>query len=219
MKTYEDLLFKLYHGHDPYAGFDPYRHSGVWYNDPAAARDIFRRTIDAIKPTIIVEVGSFVGESAIFMANHLLERNMQETCILCVDTWLGGFDHWTRAYEKLRFEHGRPTLYQQFLANVMAHGHAGRILPLTLDSINAARLLGTLNIRPSMVYIDASHEEPDVALDLSFYWNLLLPGGAMIVDDANGGFPGVTKGLEAFTLVNNLRVEMDGEKALILKSG
>jgi cephalosporin hydroxylase len=216
MTLQQTLTERLMPGHNPYKDFPVQSWAGTWYGDPAAERDIFKRAIDQSKPGLVIEVGSFVGESTLFMARHL-KSTQRDAAILCVDTWLGGFDHWTRVPEKLRFVHGHPSLYYQFLGNVMARNCQDVIVPLVLDSMNAARLLNSMGIIARMVFIDASHEEGDVIRDLEAYWNLLSRGGIMLVDDANGGFPGVTNDLRTFVSKYGLQQEQDGEKALLIK--
>ena len=66
MTKHQELLKLIHRGKNPYDGFPVREWSGTWYNDPGARREIFKSFIDVSKPGIIVEVGSFVGESAIF---------------------------------------------------------------------------------------------------------------------------------------------------------
>lgn len=217
MSIYQTLLDKLHHGKSPYTGF-PNGWAGTWYNDQAACRPFFNTVIARFKPNLIVEVGSFVGESTIFMA-HYLKTMPQDSAILAVDTWMGGIDHWEKVPEKLKFWFGRPSLFYQFIGNVIERRCTDKILPLSLDSINAARLLKMLNIRPNMVYIDASHEQGDVLRDYEAYWDLLLPGGAFLCDDLTGWFPGVLHDWKVFTetTAKGIVPEVVGEKGLLVK--
>lgn len=217
MTVYQILLEKIHHGQSPYAGFPMSQWAGTWYNDGGAARDIFKTAIDLSNPGLIVEVGSFVGESTIFMANHLKSQN-RDAAILSVDTWMGGIDHWKSVPEKLRFWFGRPSLYYQFLGNVMQHKVQDMILPLSLDSINAARLIRMLELKPAMVYVDGSHEQGDVIRDFEAYWELLGRGGYMMVDDLTGWFPGVLHDFDEFCDRHGIKpVRVEGEKGLFLK--
>lgn len=213
---YQELLNKIHHGISPYVGFPVREWLGVWYNDPGAKREFHVEVIERCNPGLIVEVGTFVGESAIFMAEHL-KRRKKDSAILCIDTWLGGIDHWIKVPEKLRFWFGRPSLYYQFIANVIQRGMHDKILPLALDSINGARLLKALNIIPDMIYVDASHEKGDVLRDYEFYWDILKPGGYFLVDDLTNWFPGVLEDWKTFT--NNIRIDPQvvGEKGLLIK--
>lgn len=217
MSLYEAIRRKIFKDHQPYAGF-PYKEwSGTWYNDGGAHRDTFKIAIEKSNPHVIVEVGSFVGESAIFMAEYIKATN-RKCVILCVDTWCGGIDHWGKVPEKLRFWFGRPSLFYQFMGNVIEHGVQDTILPVPMDSTNAARLLKLLDIYPDLVYIDGSHEEGDVLRDYEAYWDLLHSGGVMLVDDLTNWFPGVIRDWDRFIANHQLNpVLIEGEKGMLVK--
>lgn len=216
MNIYEHCRRKIFGNHQPYAGFPVKDWAGTWYNDQAACRPVFKTAIEKANPHVLVEVGSFVGESTIFMAKYLKETK-RDFVILCIDTWGGGIDHWEKVPEKLRFWFGRPSLYYQFIGNVIAKGCHDVILPIALDSINGARLLKLLNIVPDFVYVDASHEKGDVLRDYETYWNLLRPGGVMLVDDLTNYFPGVLHDWDVFTKSQPMTIEVVDEKGLLTK--
>lgn len=216
MTTYESLIQKLYHGHNPYAGY-PAHEWGAWYDDPGAKREIFKTVIQEAKPGIVVEVGSFVGESTIHIAK-LLKAMGSDAMVLAVDTWMGGIDHWEKVPEKLRFHFGRPSLYYQFLGNIITYGVSDTVLPISLDSINGARLLKLMGIVPNLVYVDASHEEGDVLRDLEAYWKLLPKGGVLLVDDISNHFPGVVRDWLTFIEMKHLKADfIEGEKQAVIK--
>lgn len=216
MNIYQTLLEKIHHNQSPYTDFPVGFWAGTWYDDHGARREMFTKAIDRVNPGLIVEVGSFVGESAIFMSEHLKKRK-QDAAILCIDTWMGGIDHWEKRPADLKFWFGRPSLYYQFMGNVIQRGHQDMILPLSLDSLNGARLLRLLGIVPSLVYVDASHEQGDALRDYEAYWNLLDKGGGLLVDDLTGWFPGVLHDWAAFTDIYKLNPEVEGEKGFVIK--
>lgn len=217
MTPFNLLLEKIHQGVNPYTNFPANDWCGTWYGDPGATREIFNIAIDQIKPGLIVEVGSFVGESAIHMANFLKWRG-SEAAILCVDTWYAGYDHWKGAREKIVMHFGRPNLYYKFLANVVGNQCEGIILPFATDSLNGARVLAWLGIVPQLIYIDASHEQGDVLRDLEAYWALLPTGGGLLVDDISNHFPGVVHDWLAFMKTHALKPHTSqGEKALVIK--
>lgn len=219
MSKFNDILQLIHRGKNPYDGFPVHNWSGTWFNDPGAQRDILLRNLDKAKPGIVVEVGSFVGESAIFMANHLKAKGA-DAVILCIDTFCGGVDHWLRANEKIQFHFGRVDLFYKFVANVIEHGCADMIIPLSLDSMAAARLLKALNVQADLIYTDASHEEGDVLRDYEAYWPLLKSGGAFVIDDFSGHFPGVVKDWTEFAKEISMPQEkwdVAGEKIAVIK--
>lgn len=216
MKPYDLVLSKLHNGKNPYDGYPWQQWLGAWYDDPAAKRPIFRTAMEK-NPQVVIEVGSFVGESAIHMAKLMKELG-NDGLIICVDTWYAGFDHYKGAPEKIRGHFGRPDLYYRFMANVIQHQVQDRILPLAMDSINAARVLGWIGIQADFIYVDASHEEGDVLRDYNTYWDLVRSGGAMMVDDLTNHFPGVLKDWAKFIKAKKLTPYLtEGEKAIVIK--
>lgn len=216
MTPFKLLLEKIHQGKNPYEGF-PRGWEGTWYGDPGATRAIFDECIKRTKPNLIIEVGSFVGESAIHMAK-LIKEQKRDCAILCVDTWLAGYDHYVGARDKIVPHFGRSDLYYKFIANIISHGCQDVIVPFAIDSLNGARVLKWLGLVPDLIYVDASHEEGDVLRDLKAYWDLLPKGGGLLVDDLTNWFPGVLKDWKAFTEFHNLKpVLAEGEKALVIK--
>lgn len=217
MSLAKTISQKLLPGVDPYTGF-PAAQWGGYENVDGSTRAIFERSIDLCQPGVIIEVGTFLGGSALHMAG-LCKAKRLDAAIICVDTWYGGFDHWTKAREKLHYHFGRPALYYEFVSNVIKYGHQDMIIPLCLDSANAARYLTACGITARMLYIDASHEPGDVMRDYEAYYPLLSKGGAFLVDDLTNWFPGVVSDWEAFTRTRNIRslAQVEGEKGLIIK--
>lgn len=217
MSEFDHLINALHLGKNPYEGFPHSQWCGTWYNDPGASRQIFKDAIDRVGPKVIVEVGSFVGESAIYMANYIKAKKW-DCAIVCVDTWYAGFDHWKGAREKIKPHFGRPDFYYKFLSNVITNDCQSIIVPMASDSINAARILTWLGIRPQLIYVDGSHEQGDVYRDYQAYWDLLPTGGGMLVDDLTGWFPGVLHDFDLFLKAESLTpVLTEGEKALVIK--
>ncbi|HEY5712177.1 MAG TPA: class I SAM-dependent methyltransferase, partial [Allosphingosinicella sp.] len=194
-----DSLMALFHDVSPYEGLDLVAHpddlQGWGSNDP-----LLGAVIRALRPAIIVEVGSWKGASAIHMARAARALGL-DTRIVCVDTWLGSAEHvlgerpeWREALRPL---HGYPQLYFTFLANVARAGLADRIIPLPNSSDNAALVLRAKGVRPELVYVDGAHEEEAVYRDLRAYWDLLAPGGALVGDDYLA-WDGVTRAARRF---------------------
>jgi SAM-dependent methyltransferase len=217
MTPFNLLLDKLHEGKNPYTGFPTVEWAGTWYGDPGAMREIYAKCIDLTNPGLIIEVGSFVGESAIHMAK-LIKAQRRNCAILCVDTWYAGYDHWLGAREKIRMRFGRPDFYEKFIGNVIAHGCEDTIVPFAMDSIGAARVIKWLGLVPSLVYCDASHEEGDVLRDMNAYWELLPSGGGLLCDDWSGHFPGVMRDGARFMEQTGLKpILIEGEKVLFIK--
>lgn len=184
----------------------------------AGTDPLLLQAIDAVRPGLGVEVGSWKGQSAVFMAEHRRARGY-DSAILCIDTWLGSIEHLAR--EDLRpllgLRHGRPTLYEQFHANVRARGLETWITPLPQTSQTAARYLAMRSVRADLVYLDGSHEYEDVLADLEAYWPLLRPGGLLVGDDFIPMFEGVRRACTRFAARHGLAVQVAGVKFVLRK--
>lgn len=155
---------------------------------------LFGNLVNKICPKVIVEVGTWMGQSAFTMAEacRLLQL---DTAVICVDTWLGSIEHWVTWPHELLLVNGYPSLYRQFLANVIKRGLQDYIVPLPNTSLTGAAMLQHCGVRPDMIYIDANHDTDAVRLDMEHYYPLLAQGGLLfghdlqeqgIVDAVNG---------------------------------
>ena len=179
-------MLSKFHDVSPYEGFDASAYEEDiqgWGSDSP----VFKTIIERIQPTLIIEVGTWKGASAIHMAD-ILKSHQIEAAVICADTWLGAANHWYRAEWRshLQLKHGYPSLYYQFLANVVKHGHQDMIIPVPQSSRAACGWFRHLNLSPDIIYLDGSHDESDVYLDCQDYWQLLAPNGVLFGDDYGG---------------------------------
>lgn len=171
----------------------PDTHSNYIYgwnsNDP-----IFEELIKKTQPKIIIEVGTWLGASAIHMAKIIKSLNL-DTKIYCVDTWLGAEEFWTSLNEtsdrNLFLKNGYPQVYYQFLSNVFANNVQDIITPIPNTSHIGYLILNYHEIKADLIYIDGSHEYFDVKNDITNYLNLLNSNGIIFGDDFN--WEGVNK--------------------------
>jgi hypothetical protein len=197
---------------DIYAGFSAshFELDCTGFNLPVKALSL----IDMARPSRVIEVGTWKGNSAFWMADRLKDMGV-EFEMACVDTWLGASEMWTVAKREeiperrrgLGLHFGYPTLYYQFLANVVKLGYQRQIIPMPMTSNIAHEILTELGYTAKFIYIDGSHSYQDASQDVANYWQLLEPGGIMVGDDyhstvkaAFDGFAaemGLTLGVEA----------------------
>ena len=179
-------LMEAIHGTDVYEGFEFGAFScdlQGWGGDSPA----FGELIKAVRPALVIEVGTWKGASAVSMADAAASEGLSTT-IVCVDTWLGALEFRTDQADAERFRalecrHGYPQVYYRFLANVCHRGHQQRIVPFPMDSASAALWFMSHGVKAGLIYIDASHEEEAVYQDLVDYHQLLAPGGRIFGDD------------------------------------
>lgn len=178
----ETVRQKIFRGHDPYANFNTIGLDMQGWNSQVPA---FEEVITEVRPSLIVEVGSWKGASAIHMA-RTCKRLGLNTHILCIDTFLGSVEHWSKEDPNLpesRFLYGRPEIYKQFMSNVVLCGLSDSITAVPIDSINGAHLLKVYGILADIVYIDAGHDYDSVKADLRLYKDIVRPGGILLGDD------------------------------------
>lgn len=153
-------------------------------------------------PEIIVEIGVWKGASIITMAEAVKQAGLKSV-IIAIDTWLGSSEHWTnRDWRRdLLIVNGYPSLYYTFLANMVEAGHADRVVPLPLDSQSASEVLRHHQIFPDLIHLDSAHDFDSVLADLKRWWEMLRPGGLLIVDDYDEDgsvWPGVRRAVKEF---------------------
>lgn len=125
-----------------------------------------------VKPAkIIIEVGSWLGASTRFIA----ENSPKGAKVYAVDTWRGSTD------EQLHMEDPRlPHLYQLFLSNVK-HAHlTHKIIPVRMESLEAAK---ALNVKADLIYLDGAHGTAEVYADILAWYPHLVEEGIMCGDD------------------------------------
>lgn len=208
----EQIRASLYSS-NPYDGFDYRAHPRDLQG--GKPNPIMRGAFDAAQPQLIIELGTWKGASACYWASLLRERNT-DGAVICVDTWLGGLEHLRRNTKHMQKweldpyrKHGYPTLYYQFLANVMHEGLQDYIVPFPNTSAIAARWFAAQALTAHIVYVDASHDEEDVYADLCAYWKLLSAGGVMCGDDWHPSWPGVVNAVTRFTTEQGLSIQTD----------
>lgn len=184
---------------------------------------VFEDLVKWTKPELIIEVGTWKGQSSFSMMDTAKKIGL-DTKMYCVDTWLGGVEMWHgnmpqtwngSTYEKekwtderdLRLKNGYPSIYYQFISNVIHKGYTDRIIPFPQTSTIAWKWFYMKEIKADLIYIDASHEYNDVVQDLNLYWKILKPGGYMFGDDYNS-WAGVEHGVNDFVKQNNLKLDV-----------
>jgi len=203
---------------DPYAGFTAEGYSV----DLQGGEDHpwFSGLIAQLRPRVVVEVGSWKGASAIRMASQLRDQQ-RDAVVICVDTWLGSLEHLTQSVAgwdiRPHLKHGYPALYYQFLANVVHTGCKSYILPIPNVSLTVARWLLKQGLQADLIYLDGSHEEDEVYLDLVSWWKVLRPGGVVFGDDWHAYWYGVICGVNRFAKETGRRIHVHGTKWQMIK--
>ena len=220
--TFNALVGKIHKGINPYEGFPVQDWPVYWGPGWDSEHRYFHEAIDLLKPSIIVEVGTFMGSSARHMARWLAASKL-DACIICVDTWLAEDVLWTNEMWRPHLKHrfGRPEFYNTFMANTITAGLQSYIVPLPMPSSAAARYLNALGIRSPLVYVDGDHAEGAAYADFKNFWELVMgPAGVMLIDDyqpENTMFAGLVRDVDKFTIEQRIEPKFSGNKVWLTK--
>jgi hypothetical protein len=187
-----ELIENLYDSHSPYESVDlAYVDHG--YPDTEIVPELLTTLFTEIaEPGFILECGSMLGGSAMVMAKLINELKLGAE-IVCVDPFTGDVNMWdweiNPGWKFLRLEHGIPTIYRRFLANVANEGLDDKILPINCTTTVGIPLLkrlrekGRISSTPNYIYLDSAHEPDETLLELRLCWGLLEDGGILLGDD------------------------------------
>ncbi|CAN6218410.1 unnamed protein product [Urochloa humidicola] len=215
------LLDKLFDGESPYAGF-PAAHTAALLH-PARSRPrgwgstgaVFAELIESVRPAVIIELGAFLGASALHMA--AVSRNLSlSPAILCIDDFRG----WPAFRDRFRRDvpppqHGDALLLPQFMANVAAAGEeaAAGVLPLPFSTASALTALCGWGVYADLIEVDAGHDFHSAWADINLAWAVLRPGGVMFGHDyfTSADDRGVRRAVTLFAKVKGLTVRPHGQ--------
>jgi len=146
--------------------------------------ETFAWLVRTVRPEEIIEIGSWKGHSANYMID-VCRENAINSRIVCVDTFLGGPEHWLLpgAFETLHRKNGQPTILNGFLANTIARRNTDHVFPFCLDSTAASVVFAHFGFKADMVFVDAAHDYDAVIRDITNYYPLLSSEGVMFGDD------------------------------------
>jgi predicted O-methyltransferase YrrM len=151
-----------------------------WFAD---VRGVWDQLIPQIKPAKILEVGSYEGQSTCYLIKTLSQFFPLE--IHCIDTWEGGVEHQADGF----VETDMNAVEARFASNMkLATRNAPNPVALSchkgFSDIELAKLLvGNKRNYFDFIYIDGSHQAPDVLCDAVLSFRLLRVGGVIAFDD------------------------------------
>lgn len=157
-----------------------YEFSVDWFE---GARVIWSQILPQLNPKKLLEVGSFEGRSACFLIENLAKDSDIE--LHCVDTWGGGIEHQGDGFAVVNMSEVEP----RFLKNIgiaidSVSGNVDLHVHKKLSDIALVELIadGKSNYF-DFIYIDGSHQAPDVLSDALLAFKLLRVGGLLAFDD------------------------------------
>jgi len=130
-------------------------------------------------PRKILEIGSYEGQSVCFLIEKLSDGTNLE--IHALDNWEGGIEHQAEGVDMSVVEQNfdyNVKLASKNKSNIKIYKHKG-----FSDTLMPKMLASGMKNYFDLVYIDGSHEAPDVLSDAIMGFRLLKIGGIMAFDD------------------------------------
>jgi len=119
---------------------------------------------------VAVEIGSWKGKSTICLGSGLKARGGGE--LFAIDSHEGSEEH--------AHVYGKVWTFDEFVNNIERARLTDVIVPLVMTSWYGARVLG----RPvSLLFVDGSHNEEDVEMDLFLWSHKVVIGGLIVFHD------------------------------------
>ena len=152
-----------------------YEFTNDWFGQNIPVWD---QLIPRFQPTKFLEIGSYEGRSTCYLIEKFAALGRIE--IHCIDTWEGGVEHdkSTMSDVERRFDKNTALANQKTNNQALITKHK-KYSNLALADLIAARQL----LKFDVVYVDGSHQAPDVLMDCVMSFQLLRSGGLMIFDD------------------------------------
>ena len=159
-----------------------YAFTRKWFKKNAP---LWAKLFENHKPARMLEIGSYEGYSACWAIVQAQIAGAKSFELHCVDSWEGGVEHQSGPFVaamdsvEARFAHNiAKAKADSGLEHVDVQVHKS-LSHLALADLISQRRLGYFDI----IYIDGSHQAPDVLTDAVMAFPLLRVGGIMAFDD------------------------------------
>ena len=151
-----------------------------WFNE--SIKQGWKPLIASLRPRLLLEIGSYEGASACFLINELYRNKIHQPKLFCVDTWGGGIEHQENNVDmdsvRLSFDSNlslaRQSSFNYVDIEVLSR-RSDEALPWLIHSGYKEKF--------DFIYVDGSHQAPDVLVDAVLSALLLRKGGVLVFDD------------------------------------
>jgi predicted O-methyltransferase YrrM len=158
-----------------------YQLTNSWFEE--AGRPFWDSLIPQINPTRILEIGSYEGASACYLIEKLAAS--KEIEIHCIDSWGGGVEHnlgGSAETDMVNVEkrfHSNTALAKSRVENAVHLVVHRELSDVALSKLITSGGRGYFDF----IYVDGSHQAPDVLCDALLSFRLLKVGGVLAFDD------------------------------------
>jgi len=149
---------------------------------------LFGDICSIVKPANILEIGSWMGASAMAWSIASSKYN-PKSMVYCVDTWLGSVEHFLSScgdswnIDKLSLDVYGPSFFDDFLWNIWEHGCEEKILPFRAASSSALPFFAREGLTFDLVYVDGAHDAYSVFKDVTWGLKIVSSNGLLCGDD------------------------------------
>lgn len=215
----QTILNRVYNGTSPFDDFPPAQVSSLlrrqrikgWGSNGA----VFEHLIQKVKPRTIIEVGTFLGASAIHM-NNLTRQLGLDTQILCLDDFRG-WPGFRDQFKDLKMVNGDVTLMYQFMQNLMSVNATESVIPVPFSTGSALGKLCEWGVYGDLIEVDAGHDFVSAWSDINLAYRILRPGGVIFGHDyfTAADNRGVRRAVTLFARIHGLKIKADGQHWVI----
>jgi hypothetical protein len=205
-------------GHDDGAALQQFTESHPWPSEQpqdaapgqeqgwlgAGSEAMLARSLSP-KTKLVVELGSWLGLSTRFIADHA-----PRATVVSVDTWEGSTEHKTQE----RYQTLLPRLFETFQARCW--NYRDRVTPLRTTSLDGLQCVADAGLEPDLVYVDAEHTYEAVSAELRLA-RKLFPRSLLCGDDYD--WSGVRRAVDEFAAGAGLVVDRTGARGWRLLEG
>lgn len=158
-----------------------YEFTNNWFEE--AAKGVWSSLIPQLNPTRILDIGSYEGASACYFIDNL--ANSKDIELHCVDTFAGGIEHKNGGNFQTNMSHVEQRFNRNTNFSINKAKNSVRLFihkefsDIALSKLIAEGKHGYFDF----IYIDGSHQAPDVLCDAVLGFKLLRKNGILAFDD------------------------------------
>ncbi|KAL7605641.1 uncharacterized protein LOC111899407 [Lactuca sativa] len=211
----QSILNRVFNGTSPYHDF-PQPHIKPLLRQQrikgwGSTGAVFKNLINKVRPKTIIELGTFLGASAIHMAELTRQLGL-DTQILCIDDFRG-WPGLPNQFRDIKMVNGDTMLMYQFMQNVVQFNATEAIIFMPFSTGSALETLCAWGVTGDLIEVDAGHDFHSAWSDINRAYKLLRPGGVIFGHDyfTVADNRGVRRAVNMFARVNGLRVKADGQ--------
>ena len=156
-----------------------YEFTNDWFTK--VAEDNWKILKPQVNPKKVLEIGSYEGAATSFIINNV--NDCEE--IFCIDTWEGGVEHEKMDAKSISMKHVEKRFDKNIeiaIKEAKSNVNIKKIKARSDDALINLLSEGKKNYF-DFIYVDGSHQAPDVLLDAILSFRLLRVGGVIAFDD------------------------------------